>query len=442
MIEKNRDARLLSPTALLDASLHRRVELVRTEPKTGKVSRLTGILESDREGVVFRSAAGVEALRCSGLPETFHFDPFAGAHAVPTLSVRVRSDAPVTRTVSLSYLASGFDWSATYTATLSADGRTLNLGAWVTLANGNGEDFTAAQIQVVAGRLHREAVETMAADEGGPILAQCWPRGSTSDGAAPPPRFSARAPAELRLADATSAPAPLMMRAMSSAPAQKVVQEQLGDLKLYRVPQRTTVAARQLKQVRLLDQADVPVRHVYRALVDPHDDDSVPIRHELRTRNTDANHLGLPLPAGSLAVYGGGGAPLLLAQDQLADRAIDEELAIPLGTSPDVHITAITEQRAIDPAGISALSWLPGLALRSVGVQTVRRVEISNASGSEADVEVVLLLLGSGDSVVRADRPAATRHGQPIFSVRVPANGRATLRYATARTVDQRVRAR
>jgi hypothetical protein len=44
-----------------------------------------------------------------------------------------------------------------------------------------------------------------------------------------------------------------------------VEQEQLGDLKLYRVPERTTVASRQSKQVRLLDRLGIPVTRVYGA---------------------------------------------------------------------------------------------------------------------------------------------------------------------------------
>ena len=61
----------------------------------------------------------------------------------------------------------------------------MDLGAWVTLANGNGVGFPAAHAQVVAGRVNRESGEVEPLDPGGPILAQCWPRGSTSD----PPQY-------------------------------------------------------------------------------------------------------------------------------------------------------------------------------------------------------------------------------------------------------------
>ena len=41
-------------------------------------------------------------------------------------------------------------------------------------------------------------------------------------------------------------------------------QEELGDLKLYRIPEPVTVAARSQKQVALLHRAGVQVRTVYR----------------------------------------------------------------------------------------------------------------------------------------------------------------------------------
>ena len=182
VIEKNRDAALLSPSALMAAAVGKSVVLLRTNPKTGKLERLPGTILSDADGgVVFQTAQGIEALRCSGLAESFSFSAAAGLAAVPTLSVQVRSPRPATRMVMLSYLARGFDWAANYTATLSADGKTMDLGAWVTLANGNGVGFPAARTQVVAGRVNRESGDVQPIDVGGPILARCWPRGSTSD---------------------------------------------------------------------------------------------------------------------------------------------------------------------------------------------------------------------------------------------------------------------
>ncbi len=169
VLEKNREGKLLSPSALIAAAVGKPLTLLRTDKKTGKLVRVTATIRSDAGGgVVFETAEGIEALRCSGLPETFRFEGVTDLAATPTLSVLVRSAQPVTRTVTLSYLARGFDWAADYTATLSADGKSLDLGAWVTLANGNGVGFPAAHAQVVAGRVNRESGEVRAARCGRP----------------------------------------------------------------------------------------------------------------------------------------------------------------------------------------------------------------------------------------------------------------------------------
>ena len=76
LIEKNRDAKVLSPEALLAAAVDAPVELLRTNPRTGETARIAGTILSDAGGgVVFQTADGIESLRCSGLPETFSFEP-------------------------------------------------------------------------------------------------------------------------------------------------------------------------------------------------------------------------------------------------------------------------------------------------------------------------------------------------------------------------------
>jgi hypothetical protein len=405
IIEKNREGNLLSPSALVGAAIGKPMTLLRTNKKTGKLTRLAGTIRADAGGgVVFDTAEGIEALRCSGLPETFSFSGVGDLSAKPTLSVLVRSSIALTRTVTLSYLARGFDWAADYVATLSADGKSMDLGAWVTLANGNGVGFPAAQTQVIAGRVNRESGTVEPLDPGGPILAQCWPRGSTSD----PPQFLqfARASLEVdsdqldRVTVTAMSAAPAAMRSLAK---KTVEQEELGDLKLYRVPDRTTVASRQAKQVRLLDRSRVPVARVYGADL-ASDEEAVPAAAHLllRTMNTAANHLGLPLPSGQVAVFAASGdAQLLLHETGMHDLAVNEEVELDLGAAPDVQVTAVKG-----------------------------RVDISNALATDILFEL-RLRLPEGGRVVRADHPVAAKNGRPIFKLTIPANGSVTVRYQT-----------
>jgi hypothetical protein len=434
IVEKNRDASLLSPEALIAASVGRPVELLRTNRKTGKTERLPGKILSDAQGgVVFQTAEGIEALRCSGLPETFSFTPTGELSARPTLSVLVRTPQPITKQVILSYLARGFDWAADYSAILSADGKTLDLGAWVTLANANGVSFRSARTQVVAGKLNRENDEVEPIDEGGPILANCWPRGSTSDLPAPPPPMFRDMQLRAITHQAVAAPAALMESVVVSA--QRVTQEQLGDLKLYRVPERTTVASRQSKQIRLMDRSLVPISTVYSADLAANDTAGwEPANRLLRTKNSAQNHLGLPLPSGSVAVFAAhGGDRLLEHESGLRDTAVDEELEIDMGSSAEVQYSLANENSGFDSARAEILPLLPGVTqLRSVKVDDVSRVEISNARPSAVAFEL-RLQLQDGARVVRADHPLGAKNGRPIFKISIPANGTVTVRYQTQR---------
>jgi hypothetical protein len=435
VIEKNRDARLLSPESLIAAMVGKPVELLRTNRKTGKTERLPGTILSDAGGgVVFQTAQGIEALRCSGLPETFSFEPTGALSARPTLSVLVHSSQAKTSQVTLSYLSRGFDWAANYNATLSADGKTLNLGAWVTLANSNGVGFPSARTQVVAGRLNRENGEVEPIDEGGPILADCWPRGSTSD-----------LPMLLRVTNGMQRDlrmdmmAPMAARAgtlqeMVAFTAQKVMQEQLGDLKLYRVPERITVASRQSKQVRLMDRSLVPFVTVYTwdfAGIDAH---WTPAELRLRTKNTASNHLGIPLPSGGVAVFGPrAGETLLEHESDVRDTAVEEQIEIGMGTSADVQVSAEKETSSIDSARAQVLPLVPGVAqLRSVKVDEINRLEISNAHPVPIVFELPLHL-NEGSRVIRADHALGRKNGLPTFYFTVPANGTVTVRFQTQR---------
>jgi hypothetical protein len=443
VIEKNREGKLLSPSALIGAARAKPVTLLRTNKKTGRLQRLSGTLISDAGGgVVFESAEGVEALRCSGLPETFSFTGVAGLNATPTLSVLVHSSEASTRTVTLSYLARGFDWAADYIATVSGDGKAVDLGAWVTLANGNGVGFPAARTQVVAGRVNREDgdggdVEPL--DAGSAIFAQCWPRGSTSD--APESLLvNGMATGEMdklfKSVRMQGAPAPALQEVAVTA-MRRVQQEQLGDLKLYRVPDRTTVASRQSKQVRLLDRLGIPVDRVFGADLTANQDAAAAASMLLRTLNDAAHHLGLALPSGRIAVFADrDGQKILLHESGMRDLAVDEEVEIDLGESPDVQVAMQREKTTIDPARIQNLPLVPGVILRSARVDDVNRVVISNARAAAIPFEL-RLQLPEGGRIVRADHPLGSKHGRPIFRLTIPASQSVTVRFQTQHTATQ-----
>jgi hypothetical protein len=445
IVEKNEDARVLSPAELVASAVGRTLTVVRTHPKTGQSTRIPGVIRSDAQGgVVFQSAEGIEALRCSGMPETFRFEARTDLSAAPTLSVLVDTAAATSVTVTLSYLAAGFDWTADYVATLSGNGRTIDLGAWVTLANSNDVSFPSAQTQVVAGRLNR--VEEASANASGrdlphssTILARCWPAESEHG------IEVTGADDELRLFK-RSVPAPraiALEEMVVTAQRRTVEQEQLGDLKLYRVPEATDVLSRQMKQVRLLDRSAIPVVTYYRADLRANQESaSVPAGEWLRTKNDTPHHLGLPLPSGRINLF----APvddssLLIGQAALHDTAVNEELDLEFGVSPDVRLRSTTYSTTITPDR----SWRvpPNLRrvrrFKSATVDHIQRIEIVNARASPIPMELHLLLQNN-EQLIRSDQTPVVVSGRPVFKLTVPANETVAIRYQTEHTEQAIVR--
>ena len=64
------------------------------------------------------------------------------------------------QTVTLTYLASKFDWQANYVGELSPDAKSMNLIAWLTMASGDDTSFEDASAYAIAGTLERQERET------------------------------------------------------------------------------------------------------------------------------------------------------------------------------------------------------------------------------------------------------------------------------------------
>jgi hypothetical protein len=126
----------------------------------------------------------------------------------------------------------------------------------------------------------------------------------------------------------------------------------------------------------------------------------------LRTKNTALNHLGLPLPSGSVAVYRGqGDGRRLESESTLRDLAVGQALEIKMGTSADVQVEWLEEDR------------------------TATRLKISNARRAPIRFE---LRLKQDSRVVQANHPLSSKDGRPILYVLVPAQGTTTIRFVCA----------
>lgn len=418
-IEKNRNADLLSPAALVDGTLGNRVRVTRTAPGSGEETTTSAIIRTRADGgLVLQTDTGFEAVRCSGVPERLEFDRVpAGLSSEPVFSIDTRDEAGGTYTVTLSYLAWGFDWEANYVATFREDrprraeaGEVrFDLTSWLTILNDNNQSFENAELMAVAGTLN---VESDFEDLSDPPIARplnltCYPFGSTAAGS-PEPYYGG---GYKEYAVASPAPPPPPMRAMAADSASREIvvtaqmmvasEENLGDLKLYRVPEQVTVAAQSLKQIAFLRRDNVEGRLLYTASCSPSNlEDSPAAAGMLLTTVNDEDHgLGVALPTGQVALFE---HEMLIGEETIRDYASGQDVEIALGQSTQVF------SLCTEAGDMKVPRWYP------------MRATFTNANPAPA---VLRLSLGSPQEWQLRGLRTRLKDGERIAEFTVPANG-------------------
>ncbi|MFM7348303.1 MAG: DUF4139 domain-containing protein [Erythrobacter sp.] len=430
-IEKNRNAQLLSPAALVDGTLGNRVTVTRTNPATGAQTSEQAVVRTRADGgLVLETAQGFEAVRCSGLPEKLAFARVPpGLSAKPVFSVDTNSPEGGTYEVTLTYLAWGFDWQANYIATLAQPGAGkggefgLDVLSWLTLVNDNGQGFDQARLQVVAGKLNLESDYLSLAEppRAAPLRLECWPLGSTAEGVPVPKPYPMSAPPP----PPPPPPAPMMMAAdavvvtgsrLRANAVMTAREENLGDLKLFRVPTRVDVSAKAMKQVAFLDKEGVRARYLYEASCEAggaEADTPAPASLLLVTKNEEAKGLGVALPQGAMTLYEPGPrGDRLAGRTTLRDYARGQDMELKLGQSRQVFARCA----AIAPPS-GARGW------------TAMRAELTNANPHAVSLRLVLAGPGVG---LRVPGKVAVKNGMQTLEVTLPANG--------TRRIDWRLR--
>ena len=413
--EKNRDAALLSQRGLIDAFTGQRVLLRRTDPATGKTEVDAATIRSGVTGTVLQTERGIEAVRCTGLKQTLLFPGVPPTLSPkPVLSMTTRDQPGGRVTITLAYLAGGFDWDATYVGTLSPDATELELFAWLTMASGDETSFVDATAAAVAGRINRS--EETRDDKAARVRAEaeafqpdwnCWPAGTTSDlPDSPPPSPPMAMEMDVGAFDDIVVTGMRVQARAASAPmAVTAVSESLGDLKLYRIPVPVTVAARSQKQVAFLRKPRIKGRLLYRTRV--HGGSADDPQMLFRFRNAKREGAGDPLPAGKVAMFQPfGGERLLVGEGDLPDKATDEEVDIVFGEAANVTVEADEDGREDGSADV---------------ILTVRNAN-PQAIAFEAEFPSDRRLEGSSARLVR-------RPGKQVWAVGVPPNGTSVLRY-------------
>jgi len=344
VIERNEDFDLLTPGSLVAHSLGRQVRVIQTGSRKGAPVERTAVIRSAPVGIVLDFGGRLEALGCGGPPTRLVFDRApAELSDKPTFSVVADAPKPGRYTVRLSYLATGFSWSADYVAHIRPDGKTLDLQGWLTLANKTAAGFDQAPTDVVAGDLERDDDTRPVSPSITSLRSICWGQRPVI----PPLPIAA---VERRMM-APAPPGAQVEELVTTAAFAK--QSDLGDYKLYTLPEPTQVAAHQTKQVAFLGLRAVPFERIYVSRFEAYDtrgdEDPVPAEVVLRLKNRTDSGLGKPLPAGTVSVMEtAAGAPALAGEQKINDVAVGLPLELHLGRAMDVavlpRVTAITRK--------------------------------------------------------------------------------------------------
>lgn len=385
IVEQNFDFDLLSPSALMQNAVGQTVTLVRVNPATGAEVRERARILAANGGVVMQIGDRIEVLRDDGLPARVIFDGVpATLRARPTLSVTVQTDGAGPRPLSLTYLTPGLGWSADYVALFDESNGRMDVQGWVTLTNNTGTPYVNASTLLVAGAVGQAGSRYGVDSRGYPM---------------PPP------------------PPPPPPGVIGRAGVETAARERLGDFYLYPLPERTTIADKQTKQVSFLDVHNTPAARAYEFRNGwlSTADQPLSVNTVLRFSSSRNQGLGDALPAGIVRVYqkDSRGNPQFVGEHRIGHTPMGSDIGLATGQAFDVKVRPIVEERT----KLGTSRW-----------RTRMRYILTNASPKAVTVDLVQSGLWGDTRIVdesmKSERLSAD---DARWRVQVPANGEATV---------------
>lgn len=307
IVEQNFDYDLLSPDKLMEKAVGQMVTIVRTNPATGAETREQAKVLAANGGIVLQIGQRIEVLRDDGLPVRVVFDKVPeNLRARPTLSVTIDAAKAGAIPTRLSYLTPGLGWTSDYVTLFDEKAGTIDVQGWVTLNNNTGTTFTNADTLLVAGDV-----------SGGQN------------------RFAYMAGGD----DAT----------IEEAGTESGPRERLGNFYLYPLPERTTIANAQQKQVSFLDVKGAAARRAYEFTNGWMGGNDVPrsVATAIKFSTSRNGGLGDQLPAGTIRVYmrDARGDPQFIGENRITHTPMGSSMSIRTGEAFDVKVKTVVEER-------------------------------------------------------------------------------------------------
>jgi hypothetical protein len=326
----------------------------------------------------------------------------------PTLRWQIRSEKAERFGAELAYITGGLDWNATYNVVLPSSvdvtgDEKADLVGWVTIHNQSGTEFPQARIKLMAGDVAKLKAEGF----GGGIGANR-----------------------------------MMLAAADSIESNRVTQKPFDDFHLYDLNRTVALRDGETKQVQFIDAADVSVHRTYlydgAAQLQPYydngninqqrgyglDNGNTKVRIVEGIKNSEANHLGMPMPAGRIRLYrrDADGQMEFIGEDTINHTPAEDTVKLSTGSAFDVkgsrrqtdfHINQ--QDRIVDESF---------------------EIEITNQKAQPVNVNVVERLYRGVNWEIREKSSDFTKRDSRTveFPIKVPAKGEATLTYSVRYT--------
>jgi len=377
VLEQNYRFDLLTPQTLLEKYVGKRVRAYRYHEQTGKEDVVDADLLSVQGGTVLKFNNEITF----GYPGRLAFPQVPdNLIAKPTLVWLVDS-AAAKQTVEVTYLTQNLNWSADYVLVVDDAEKKGDLNGWVTLVNQSGASYKNAELKLVAGDVNRVQVQLERPSYG----------------------YEAKA---------------------ASAPAPQFQEQGLFEYHLYSLQRPTNVLQNEQKQVNLLSATGIGVnkkliffgqqywfRGQYGQVLS-----NQKVGAYLDIQNSEQNHLGMPLPKGTLRVYKAdkSGAKQFVGEDSLDHTPRDEKFRVKMGDAFDV----VGDRKQTE--------WRE---LGSCTSESAWEIEIRNHKDSAIEVEDYEPV-GGDWTLLSASQAAEKKDANTFtFTVKVPARGSTKLNY-------------
>lgn len=380
VLEQNYEYDLISPQKLLDKYVGKTIKIIDVNEYQGTKETVEATLLSNNSGEVYR-IGGEIYLGHPGykvLPEIPE-----NLIAKPTLTWLYQNAGSQPHQVEVSYLTQNINWKADYVVSINRNDTKADLSGWVTIDNQSGAEYKDARLKLVAGDVHQVTQPRQKA-----IVEKM----------------------DTRMMEAVGAP--------------QFEEQAFFEYHVYDLQRRATIKDKQTKQINLLEASDAAITKEYLVKGQGNyyysryqrKDSKVPVEVFMKFKNSAANHLGMPLPAGVMRLYKADskGSLQFIGEDKIEHTPKDEEVKLKMGKAFDV----VAERAQTD--------------FQRIGDRVYETEwEITLRNHKEEDITVIIEEPLSGDwTIVFNSHPYKKIDAFKVqFSVPVPRDGEVKVRY-------------